>query len=238
MPDEPTNTRAQSRFSLLTRILVTVIALLAIAMLLLWREVRHVARLEAELGRLQVTDSERPHVIAVQTNEPLTWRWRVYLPPLLHGKYHFNFHEELFGTFALDRLRRESPQYEFLGRDNLPPSGELTIEAKLVDRDGHWFLEVQPFGEKRLGVSDSWRALLKDLGLPDQVLDVSAWTDKTDELAGVNIKRQMIFGRGDVVPLLLLEGPPIPISASASNSLGIPRPSRSPTLMLWIDNTQ
>ena len=247
MSDEPTRTRRLSRFSPVTLFLLATILALAITVLLLWREVgllrAQVSRFETDLGRLHVTDAERPHVIAVRTDEPLTWRWRVYLPPLLHGKYHFNFYEGGHESFTaenlnqlLNRLRQGSPNYEFRGSSAIPQSGELTIEAKLVNRDGHWFLEAQPLGETRLAFPDAWKEMLKDLGLPDQEFDEGAWTDKAEEFAGVNTKRQMIFGRGDVVPLLLLQGPPAPFAGSKSPKTG-PAGQMSAMLMLWIDNT-
>jgi hypothetical protein len=239
--DEPARTRRPPRFSLLALFLLTTILALTVIVLLLWREVvplrAQVTRLEADLGHLHVTDEERPHVIAVRTDEPLTWRWRVYLPPLLHGKYHFNFFEGSHVSFTsenltalLDQLRRGSPNHEFFSNSAVALSGELTIEAKLVDRDGHWFLQVPPFGEKRITIPDMW----KELGLPD------GWAagevvDNASEFAGLNTEREMVFGRGDAVSLLILQGPPVPFFDS--------RPAKGPlepplsTLMLWIDNT-
>jgi hypothetical protein len=241
MSEETTTPRWSPRFSLLTLTLLTAIVALAMTVRSLWREVgplrEQVRHLEVELGHLDVTDAERPHVIAVRTDDPLTWRWRVYLPPLPHGKYHFNFFEGGYQSFTvknmtalLDRLRRGSPNFEFLGSSAIPLSGELTIEAKLVDRDGHWFLQVPPFGEKRIGASEYW----KELGVPDRWA-ASEVVDKASELAGVNTDREMVFGRGDVVPLLILQGPPLPLLDSGQ----VQGPIEPPlwTFMLWIDYT-
>ena len=235
------------RFSLLTLFLVTAIFAMTIALVLLWREVEplrtRVHSLEVELGHLHVTDADRPSVISVRTDEPLTWKWRVFLPPLPHGKYHFNFFHGFYQRFTaenlaelLDRLRRQSPQHEFRNDNSVAVSGELTIEAKLVNREGHWFLVAQPFGETSTGFPEEWQATMKDLGLPARVQDENAWTEKANELAGVNPDRPMIFGRGDCVPLLLLQGPTIPIATSGVTTTG---PAKLPaaTIMLWIDYT-
>ena len=235
-------------FSLLTPFLVTAILAMTIAVILLWREVgplrTRVHSLEAELGHLQVTDVDRPSVISVRTDEPLTWKWRVFLPELPHGKYHFNCLHGLYRTFTadnlyemLDGLRRSSPQHEFRNDNNVALSGELTIEVKLVNREGHWFLMAEPFGETSTGFPDSWKDMLKDLGLPTQVQDENVWTEQAKEVAGINPDRPMIFGRGDCVPLLILQGPPLPILTSR-DTMGPATPALpAATIMLWIDYT-
>jgi hypothetical protein len=233
--------RRWPRFSILTLLLLTTVVAMAIVIALLWSKVvplqLQVARLQAEMGRLHVSDSQRPQAIAVETNEPLTWRWRVYLPPLPHGKYHFNLFEGLHDEFnaqnltqMLDRMRRSGPNYEFRSDNNVTLSGEITIEAKLVNREGHWFLQVPPFGETRLGLPEVW----KDLGIPQRD-DLSTVVDKSRELVGLNSDRLTIFGRGDSVPLLILQGPPTPIANSSMPKS--PPTSASSTLMLWIDYT-
>lgn len=40
-----------------------------------------IAKLEAELGKLTITDPSKVHILALPSNEGWHWRWRVYLPP-------------------------------------------------------------------------------------------------------------------------------------------------------------
>jgi hypothetical protein len=237
MPNPPLR---RIRISLLTSLLLTTIIALAIAIALLWREVgplRHqVQQLQADLGRLQVTDADRPHVAGLPTDRPLSWKWRVYLPPLPRGRYHFNFFEGLRETFTeqnmlelLDGLRHNSPNYEFNSVVDVPLTGELTIEADLINREGHWFLQAPPFGEKQITLPDVWT----EYGMP-AAGDLINVVDKAGELAGIKPNQQMVFGRGDTVPLLLLQGTPTVLPTSRTKT---PPTPVSSTLMLWIDYT-
>src|SRR5687767_8697943 len=72
------------RISLLTALLFITIAGMAIVIVQLWREVGplrvEVRRLRDETGVLSVDDPTKIHAIQVQTENDLTWKWRVWIP--------------------------------------------------------------------------------------------------------------------------------------------------------------
>lgn len=76
--------RFRPRLSLLTALLLTTIAGMAIVIVQLCREVgplrTEVRQLRAELGRLWIEDESKIHAIQVRQDEELTWRWRVWIP--------------------------------------------------------------------------------------------------------------------------------------------------------------
>jgi len=77
--------RARPRFSLSTLLLVTTIAALGVAVWQLGREVvpmrEEVRRLRDEVGDLFVEDESKLCAIRVRTDDDLTWKWRVWIPP-------------------------------------------------------------------------------------------------------------------------------------------------------------
>jgi hypothetical protein len=76
--------RVRPRISLLTAFLLTTIVGLAMALFQLWREVgplrAEVRQIRNEVGRLSIEDTTKIHAIQVRTNEPLFWKWRVWVP--------------------------------------------------------------------------------------------------------------------------------------------------------------
>jgi hypothetical protein len=72
------------RFSLLALFLLMTIAALAIALIQARTRLGslevEVDRLRKEAGFLSISDPDKVHVIAVPRTDPMTWRWRVYLP--------------------------------------------------------------------------------------------------------------------------------------------------------------
>ena len=76
--------RWRFQFSLSTLLLFTVIVALVMASLVMYRRMK---RAEEELdkvrdiaGYLKVEDENLFYAVAIQTGEPWTWRWRVFLP--------------------------------------------------------------------------------------------------------------------------------------------------------------
>jgi hypothetical protein len=85
--DEPLPVSRSSwwpRFSILTALLLLTIFAMAIVIVELWREVRplrdELVQLRNETGRLSVDDPTKIYAIEVRTNDPLLWKWRVWVP--------------------------------------------------------------------------------------------------------------------------------------------------------------
>jgi hypothetical protein len=76
--------RFRPRISLLTALLLTTIIGMAIVLVQLWREVGplrgEVQMLRNETGRLSIEDLGSIHAIEVRTNDPMMWKWRVWIP--------------------------------------------------------------------------------------------------------------------------------------------------------------
>src|SRR4051794_22261247 len=76
--------RLRPRLSLLTALLLITIAGMALVVARLWREVgplrAELCQLRNEVGRLSIDDPTKIHAIEVRTNEPLFWKWRVWVP--------------------------------------------------------------------------------------------------------------------------------------------------------------
>lgn len=72
------------RISLLSALLLMTIVGLTIVVAQLWREVgplrEEVRRLRDEVGVISVDDPAKVHVIQVDTDDDLEWKWRVWLP--------------------------------------------------------------------------------------------------------------------------------------------------------------
>ena len=72
------------RLSLLSALLLMTIVGLTIVLAQLWREVgplrEEVRRLRDEVGVISVDDPAKVHVIQVDTDDDLEWKWRVWLP--------------------------------------------------------------------------------------------------------------------------------------------------------------
>jgi hypothetical protein len=77
-------TPSRWKFSLRTLLLIVCIVCLAIPLVLqslkLSRAETELRQLRDQLGYLSVDDHSKVHVIAVDMNEPDTWRWRMFLP--------------------------------------------------------------------------------------------------------------------------------------------------------------
>jgi hypothetical protein len=76
--------RFRPRISLISALLLTAIAGMAIVITQLWREVgplrKEVRMLRDETGRLSIEDESKLHAIEVRTDDDLTWKWRVWVP--------------------------------------------------------------------------------------------------------------------------------------------------------------
>ncbi len=99
VPSQPPRPRWRWQFSLFTLLLVAIVACVVAAYLGTARRLEEanatvsrqnaelkardaeIAKLEAELGILTITDPSKVHILALRSKEDWHWRWRVYLPP-------------------------------------------------------------------------------------------------------------------------------------------------------------
>jgi hypothetical protein len=156
MTDPPTTRvpRVRFRFSLRT-FLVSLLLLSLIGSNLYvswrWNEARHeIERLREELGYLIVDDPTKFHVRAVPTHDPLSWRWRIYVPPGQHW-----FHMGI-GRIAKTGLEAGSGSATGPSRPTNSLAGEFTMTAR-IERDtfGNWQLIVSwPGGSSMMSINE------------------------------------------------------------------------------------
>lgn len=86
--------RRTFQFSLRSLLLMTLIIALAVASLLMYRRLSdaegELVTLRNEAGYLKIEDETLFHAIAVPCEEPLTWKWRAYLPKGREYSWHLN----------------------------------------------------------------------------------------------------------------------------------------------------
>lgn len=137
--------RMKWSFSLRALLVVALVAALAI---IAWNSSRRLdetkedlSQLQEELGhvvgRLTVEDETKFHAIAVDVDEPNTWRWRLYVPQGL--KYHWC-------VASKEIPRVGTPPHRWGGTSNehyWETGNEVLVTAKLREgEDGQWRLSV------------------------------------------------------------------------------------------------
>jgi hypothetical protein len=79
-----TPTPRRPRFSLRTLLTLTAWLAMGMTIFLQWRELAplraEVKKLRVETGKLWIEDESKSHAIEVETDDELTWKWRVWLP--------------------------------------------------------------------------------------------------------------------------------------------------------------
>jgi hypothetical protein len=161
MEPSPARRRGWWQFSLLSLLLLVVIACLVagyVGQMRRMEEARRelalrdetITRLRRELGidedaqsALSVSDPTKLHVAALPSFEEHTWRWKVYLPPGKTWQLGIEFFESDGGGKPLHKV--SSDRGEVLG------GGELVLEARL-QRD---LQEGKPVLQSRIGRSRS-----------------------------------------------------------------------------------
>jgi hypothetical protein len=129
------------RFSLRTLLLVVVIICIAMPMAIqtikLYRAQAELRQLRNEVGYLSVNDRSKVHVIAVDMNEPHTWRWRIFLPQGVRYSFCLGYG---------DIPPKGVPEPKLKHTSNEPYSdedAEVLVTAKLRPLDdGNWSLSV------------------------------------------------------------------------------------------------
>ncbi|MBI2826737.1 MAG: hypothetical protein HYX69_18855 [Planctomycetia bacterium] len=133
--------RGRFRFTLKTLLLFFIgIALVVGAGVNTWRlrtAERELNKLRNEAGYLSVSDRTKVHVIALEVDDPRTWKWRMFVPK--GHKYQWRLAQ---GSIPLD----SAPTHGITGISNEPywdSDGEVLITAKLSEADdGDWRLSV------------------------------------------------------------------------------------------------
>jgi hypothetical protein len=129
------------RFSLRTLLLLVVIVCIAIPLGMqsykLHRAETELRQLRNEVGYLSIDDRSKVHVIAVDMDEPDTWRWRIFLPQGIRYSWCFGFG---------DIPQKGVPQPKLRHVSNEPYSDEdveVVVTARLRELDdGNWSLSV------------------------------------------------------------------------------------------------
>ena len=126
--------RPRPRFSLLTLVLATTIVALSVVLWRVGNEVvplrAEVKRLRNEVGELVVEDETKICAIQVRTDDDLTWKWRIWIPP---GK-----------KYKLKCTAGRIPKEGFENRDldtiSLRESGEYWVTYRIRKdlKNGRW----------------------------------------------------------------------------------------------------
>ena len=158
------------RFSLLTMMLVTAVVCLGVSHFHTTRQLhqanQELRQLRTEVGSLTIDDSTQVYAVAIPCNEPLTWKWRVYLPPgnwdmhTAHGEIPTTgFNPRASGTdgsakggkdFTIEAFVRKGARGVWEFRMVSPHTGFMTV---LTDEDGRKWLDSAgmlplPFGDR------------------------------------------------------------------------------------------
>lgn len=130
------------RFSLLTFLLAATIVGVTVSQ---WRTSRRLATANSELrqlrdlfGVLSVEDRSKVHAVAIEADEPDTWRWRLFLPK--GARYEWNIAAEGIPQHA-------PPNTPAWGSASNEPywqtENEVLVTARLREaEDGDWTLKV------------------------------------------------------------------------------------------------
>lgn len=117
--------------------------------------------LREEVGQLTIEDEKKLHAIALDTDEPNSWKWRLYIP-----KGHKYFWHVAYEDIPRDDL----PKAATSGVSNMPyweTDNEVLVTAKLrQSEDGNWRLSV----DSKIGDSKNQMYGLSAI-IPDEKLE-------------------------------------------------------------------
>ena len=129
----------RARYSLRTLLILVAFACLAIGLYVVGTRLadaeRELRALRNETGNLTINDRSKVHIIAVDVDEPNTWRWRLFIP-----KGH---------QYSWKAAAEKIPRYD------VPQNAEITAVSNepYWDRDN----EVLVTARLRRGEGDNWR---------------------------------------------------------------------------------
>jgi len=172
-----------------------------------WRESRvEVDRLREEMGWLKIDDPTRIHVRQIESPEPLSWAWRIYLPPGNRTLYAGG------GAIAETGLKTDSAADTSLQpnskQSKTSPPDPLDYEFTLTAR-----IERDQRGNLQLAVSAPRQGLAFALRPKDSawIMDdkrFGLWTTRKLQLEAAGSRGQTeSFAADDAIVLLRLRAP-------------------------------
>lgn len=196
------------RFILRTLVLLFVVSLVGSNFYLRWKyrqELQGIERLRGELGVLVIDDPSRFYVREMPTFEPLSWRWRIYVPPGERALHVGVGRISETGTSTASGSGHGPGRRTRNGVTSDPMQGEYTLTAR-IERDqlGQWQLVVRyPDGSMRYSIMPrdaNW------LIASDDYYEVASRWKTYAEVAGGGEQMQT-FAADDTVILLRLRAP-------------------------------
>ncbi len=219
----PKRKPSRLRFSLRTLLLLMIAACVALGYYHTWRRMRdaeeEVRVRRDESGYLSVEDRSQLHAIALDTDEPNTWCWRLFVPK--GHRYSWNI--------ACENIpQNTAPQKAGIsGMSNEPyweTDNEVLVTAKLrqID-DEHWQLSVNP----RIGDSKNQMA-----GVSLKILnDKLRWMSEIPSVDGRVIGRTGTEVCDPKGPIILLQRRPCERQPNGSYQ---PSANPMPGFMVWL----
>ena len=219
------------RFSLLTFLLCATVICLGISH---WNTTRELASAQDELrvlrdeqGQLSIDDESKFHAVAIESPEPNTWRWRMFVPK--GNRYKWNI--------ACEKIPKNSPPSKagvagFSQEPYWETNNTVLVTARLFElEDGNWMLKVtSKIGgrSKDSGRESKNQMSGATLKIPRDKIE---WMSKTSSTDG-----RVIGSRGTVVrdpsgPIILLQQRPLEKQPDGRN-----RSSENPMpgFMVWL----
>ena len=136
--------KSRVRFSLRAFFVVTTIACAALYHWHISSRLRtaeaELRQLRAETGRLTIDDESKVHAIAVETAEPNTWRWRLFIPK--GHRYSWNVG---YRDIPMDGAPSTPGVAGFSNEPYWDRANEVIVDARLAQAElGEWTFSVQP----------------------------------------------------------------------------------------------
>jgi hypothetical protein len=221
--DQPPS-KFHMRFSLLAFLLAITVICLAVSH---WHTSRQLAtallelrRLRDETGYLTIDDRTKFHAVALDSGEPNTWQWRLFLPKGARYKWNIACHD----------IPRDSPpaQAGVTAGSNEPywkSENEVLVTARLREADeGSWTLSVT----SKIGDSDNQMSGATLKIPPDKI----EWMSTVSSTDGQVIGTDGVAVRDPDGPIILLQR-----RACEKRPNGTYQPSDGPMpgFMVWLN---
>jgi hypothetical protein len=183
---------------------------------------REVRKMQKEVGVLTIDDRTKVHVVAVDVDDPNTWRWRLFIPK--GHKYSWNIAAE---NIPKDHPPQNAGITAFSNEPYWERDNEVLVTARLRQgEDGNWLFTVNP----RIGDSKDQMAGAA-LKIPNEKLK---WM--TDG-RGSSTDGRVVGRRGTETlepegPIILLQRRPTERQPDGSRQ---PSPNPMPGFMIWLN---
>ncbi|MEX2316889.1 MAG: hypothetical protein WD669_07045 [Pirellulales bacterium] len=118
-------------------VIVSLLVVVAVQSWRLWKAEIELAQLRDETGKLTVDDRSKVHVIEVESDEPNTWKWRLFVP--MGARYSWNLGYDEIPPEGLPRAKMSGASNESYDEADK----EVLITASLRQLEsGDWILSV------------------------------------------------------------------------------------------------